>query len=240
MTTTAAHTNANHAAAPKRPFPGVPRRRRKTNHSTVLTIAVWACVAYFILPLLWLFIASTKSNSDLFSTFGYGLGHTFELFGNIAALFTKDGGIYWTWMLNTLLYAGVSAVGAAFFATAAGYAFAKYRFPGDTTLFYSILGAIMIPTTALALPTYLLFANAGLTNTPSGHHPALTSEPVRRLPHARLLRRCSRHEPHGAARIDGAGEFRIFFQVGLRSSARELSPYFCSPSSPPGTTTFCR
>lgn len=189
---------------------------RKPQRSKVLTIAVWACVAYFLLPLLWLVIASTKSNADLFTTFGYGFGDSFELFNNIGALFTQDGGVFWRWMLNTIFYAGVSSAGAAFLATAAGYAFAKYRFLGDTPLFYGVLGAIMIPTTALALPTYLLFANAGLTDTPWAIIlPSLAS------PFGVFLMRVYAADAVDnslmeAARIDGAGEFRIFFQVGLR------------------------
>ena len=202
---------------PRRAFAPAPSGKSpKPHRSKVLTIAVWACVAYFLLPLLWLVIASTKSNGDLFTTFGYGFGHSFELFNNIAALFTQDGGVFWRWMLNTILYAGVSATGAAFFATAAGYAFAKYRFFGDTPLFYGVLGAIMIPTTALALPTYLLFANANLTNTPWAIIlPSLVS------PFGVFLMRVYAADAVDnslveAARIDGAGEFRIFFQVGLR------------------------
>lgn len=189
---------------------------RKKPRSTLLTVLVWICVAYFLLPLLWLVISSTKDNSDLFTTFGYWFGNGFNLFRNLGDLSTYDGGIFWRWMLNTILYAGVSAVGAAFFATAAGYAFAKYKFPGSTVLFYSVLGAIMIPTTALAIPTYLLFANAGLTNTPWAIIlPSLVS------PFGVFLMRVYAADAVDsslieAARIDGAGELRIFFQVGLR------------------------
>lgn len=182
----------------------------------VLTAAVWVCVAYFLLPLVWLVLASTKDNSDLFTTFGYWFGTEFNLFANFANLATYDGGVFWRWMLNTVFYAGVSAVGAAFFATAAGYAFAKYSFPGSNVLFYSVLGAIMIPTTALAIPTYLLFANAGLTDTPWAIIlPSLVS------PFGVFLMRVYAADSVDtslleAARIDGAGEIRIFFQVGLR------------------------
>ena len=74
-------------------------------------------------------------------------------------------------MANSFIYAMVSAVGAAFLATAAGYAFAKYKFPGGSAMFSIILGSIMVPITALAMPTYLLFARAGLTDTYCrGHH----------------------------------------------------------------------
>ena len=53
---------------------------------------------------------------------------------------------------NTVIYAVVSAVGAAFLATMAGYAFAKYQFPGSTALFAIILGAIMVPLDGAGRP----------------------------------------------------------------------------------------
>jgi multiple sugar transport system permease protein len=190
----------------------VPKRRR----STILTVAVWACAAYFLFPLIWLFIASTKDNGDLFSTFGLWFGRSFQLFQNIGDVFTYQDGQFWRWTLNTAFYAGASATGAALLATAAGYSFAKYPFPGSKVLFSVTLGAIMIPTTALAIPTYLLFTSAGLTNSPLAIIlPSLVS------PFGVFLMRVYAADavPDGlieAARIDGAGEFRIFWQVALR------------------------
>ncbi|MFP7761754.1 carbohydrate ABC transporter permease [Marisediminicola sp. LYQ134] len=192
------------------------KKEKGPRKNVVLTVVVWTCVAYFLLPLLWLVISSTKENADLFTTFGYWFGQSFALFDNLVDLATFDGGVFWRWMLNTILYAGISAVGAAFFATAAGYAFAKYRFPGSTALFYGVLGAIMVPTTALALPTYLLFANAGITDTPWAIIlPSLVS------PFGVFLMRVYAADAVDAslleaARIDGAGELRIFFTVALR------------------------
>jgi multiple sugar transport system permease protein len=193
-----------------------PKHRQARTRSVPLTIIVWALAGYFLLPLVWLVISSTKDNGDLFSTFGFAFGSRFALFDNLAALSTQDGGVYWRWMLNTLIYAGVSAVGAAFIATAAGYALAKYRFPGRGVIFYGIFAAIMIPTTALALPTYLLFAQVGLTNTMLAIIlPSLVS------PFGVFLMTVYAQDSVDqslleAARIDGAGELRIFFQVGLR------------------------
>ena len=80
-------------------------------------------------------------------------------------MLTFQDGVFVRWVLNSVIYAVVSAVGAAFLATAAGYAFAKYQFPGGTALFAIILGAIMVPLAALTVPTYLLFARAQLTDT---------------------------------------------------------------------------
>ena len=196
-----------------------PRRGRRHpvggQRSTILTIALIACAAYFLLPLAWLVIASTKSNSDLFSTFGLWFAD-FNLGGNLRDVFTFQDGIYLSWMRNTILYAVVSGVGAATLATAAGYAFAKLHFPGGNALFAIVLGAIMVPLTALAIPTYLLFSKVGLTDTPwAVVLPSLVS------PFGVYLMRvyAAGAIPDSlleAARVDGANEFRIFFSVVLR------------------------
>lgn len=199
---------------------------RQTRRSTLLTVLLWICALYFVLPIVWLFIASTKSNADLFTTFGFAFGHTFELFSNIGAVFTAQNGIYVHWAINTLVYALVSAVGASLLATMAGYAFAKYRFPGAVLMFSVVLGAIMIPLTALALPTYLMFSQIGITNTPAAVIvPSLVS------PFGVFLMRVYAADaiPDSmieAGRVDGAGEFRIFWQVGLRLLAPGIVTVF--------------
>ncbi len=189
-----------------------PEKRR----SNLLTVLMWICVLYFVLPLIWLFVASTKDNADLFTTFGFFFGRDFNLWENVVTLFTTRDGIYARWALNTVAYAGVSALGASLLATMAGYAFAKYDFPGSRLLFSITLGSIMIPVTALAIPTYLLFSTFGITNTPLAIIvPSLVS------PFGVYLMRVYAADaiPDSlieAARVDGAGEFRVFWQVGFR------------------------
>ena len=129
------------------------------------TLFMLAFLVYFLMPLGWLFIASTKSLDDLFSSFGLWFAD-FNLFDNISETFSKDDGIFWTWIRNTLLYSFVSAVGAALLAAAAGYGFAKFEFKGKNLLFWFVLGSVMVPTTALAIPTYLMFSKLGFTNNP--------------------------------------------------------------------------
>ncbi|MCR2792154.1 carbohydrate ABC transporter permease [Microbacterium sp. zg.Y625] len=200
------------ARTPRRLRRYVPAKRR----SWLLTVLLWLCVLYFVLPLWWLLVASTKDTSALFSTFGLWFAPEFSLGDNLVELFTVRGGLFARWLLNTVVYAVVSAVGATVLSAMAGYAFAKYEFPGQKALFSITLGAVMIPLTALALPTYLLFARAGLTDTPwSIIIPSLVS------PFGVYLMRVYAADaiPDSlveAARVDGAGEFRIFWQVGLR------------------------
>src|SRR5439155_9536058 len=135
---------------------------------------------------------------------------------NVKATFTQDDGVFVHWLLNTAVYAVVSAVGAALLAAAAGYGFAKFRFRGDRATFNLVLGAIMVPATALAIPTYLLFAKVGLVNTPwAVILPSLVS------PFGLYLMRIYAEDavPDSiieSARIDGAGELKIFFRIALR------------------------
>jgi multiple sugar transport system permease protein len=193
--------------------PGRNPARKPT--SWLLTVFVLICVGYFLLPLYWLVVASTKSNDDLFTSFGLWFAN-FNLFENIQDVLTFQDGVFIRWALNSLIYAVVSAVGAAFLATAAGYAFAKYRFPGSTALFSITLGAIMIPLAALIVPTYLLFAKAGLTDT----YWAIIL-PSLATPFGVFLMRVYAADAVDdalieAARVDGVGELRIFFTVALR------------------------
>jgi multiple sugar transport system permease protein len=171
---------------------------------------------YFLLPLVWVTVAATKSNEDLFSTFGLWFGGHFALFSNIHRLFTYDGGIFSRWVLNTLLYAGVGAAGATLFSTMAGYALAKYRFFGSTAVSAAVIGAVLVPVTALALPLFFLASRVHLVNTYwSVLLPSMVSPLGVYL--ARVYAQASvPDEMLEAARIDGSSELAIFFRISLR------------------------
>ena len=193
-----------------------PGGRRRSN---VLTLAMLALLVYFIFPLFWLVVAATKTTSDLFSTFGLWFGRDFAFFDNVRATFTHNDGEYARWLVNSLVYATVSAVGAAALATFAGYGFARYTFRGRGPLLGLILGTIMVPTTALAIPTYLLFSKVSLVNTPwAVILPSLVS-PFGLFLMWVYARDAVSDSILEAARIDGAGEFTTFFRVTLHSLA---------------------
>jgi len=189
---------------------------RKPGRSPVLTTVMALYLIYSLAPLAWLVISATKSQSDLLTTPGLEFGHSFSLFSNIADTFTYRDGIFLRWLGNTVLYVVVGAGGATLLATAGGYGLAKYRFRGRRVVFAVVLGAIAIPPTALAVPTFLLFSAMGLTNTPwAVILPSLIS------PFGLYLiwiyaSDAVPDELLEAARIDGAGEFRIFTTVTLR------------------------
>jgi multiple sugar transport system permease protein len=175
---------------------------------------------YALLPLFWLVVNSTKTQAALFSTFGLWFGGKFALWSNIHQVFTYDNGIFVRWFGNTVLYVVAGAGGATLLATLAGYGMAKYEFPGKRAVFAVVLGAVAVPGTALAVPTFLLFSDLHMTNTPwSVILPSLVSP----LGFYLIWVYASEAVPNElleAARIDGAGEFRTFFVI----SSRLLTP----------------
>ncbi|WP_051393260.1 carbohydrate ABC transporter permease [Glycomyces arizonensis] len=196
----------------KRPRAG----RIKGGRRTILTIGMLAAAAYFLLPLFWVLVASSKTSADLFSTFGLWFSGDFALFDNIGETVTYDGNVFLRWMGNTLLYAVTAAGGGALLASLAGYGFAKYRFKGNRAMFMTVLGAVMVPTTALAIPTYLLFSRLGLADTPWAIILPSLINPFGLFLMTVYVQSAVPDSLLEAGRIDGAGEFRIFFQVTLR------------------------
>ncbi|MFF0269837.1 carbohydrate ABC transporter permease [Kribbella sp. NPDC004536] len=188
----------------------------KTKRSKVLTGVMVLYLLYTIVPLAWLLLSATKTQDDLLSTPGLWFGKSFAFFGNVKDTLTYDGGIFLHWFANTVLYVVVGAGGATLLATAAGYGLAKYKFAGRRAVFAVLLGAVAVPGTALAVPTFLMFSNLGLTNTVWAIIiPSLVS------PFGLYLMwvystDAVPPELLEAARIDGAGEVRTFFTVSLR------------------------
>ncbi len=181
---------------------------------------------YFLLPLYWLIISSTKSTSDLLSTFGLWLSGHWNLWANLQQTFSYNDHIYVRWLANTALYAIVSALIGTTLAAMAGYALAKYEFRGRNAIFSIILGAVLVPVTALVLPLYLLMSKWGLTNTYwSIILPSIVSPFGVYL--SRIYAAASvPDELLDAARVDGSGEFRTFATVATRIMAPALVTIF--------------
>lgn len=118
---------------------------------------------YCLLPVAWVLIASTKDAAELFSTFTFA--PSTHLWDNIVELTAYRDGLYWRWMLNTAIYAGVGAVVSTYVSAISGYALAKYTFAGKGVVFKVLLMGVLVPGVILAIPQYLLLAQAGLTNT---------------------------------------------------------------------------
>lgn len=187
---------------------GMPRRFNMESVGSMTFLFIFTL--YFLIPFFWLIVSATKNAGDLFGTFGLWFAPNFNLGANLSQLFTYDNSIYLRWLGNTLLYAGVGALLGTFLSSMAGFALAKYQFRGRNLVFSAVLGAILVPTTALALPLYLLMSGVNLTNT---YWAVLLPSIV--SPFGVYLSRIYAassvpDELLEAARIDGASEFRAF------------------------------
>jgi multiple sugar transport system permease protein len=210
--------------APRRPTTATTTARRRPGFSPIATIVLLAGAVYCLVPVAWVVIAASKSPRELFTSFSFVPGS--GLADNLVDLATYGGGVFWQWGANSLLYAGVGAVASTIVSAMAGYALAKFRFRGSETLFAAILAGVLVPGIVLAIPQYLLLAQLGLAGTlwsvllPSIINPfgiflcrvfAQAAVPTDTLE---------------AARLDGAGEARIFTTIVLPMMAQGLVTVF--------------
>lgn len=192
------------------------RPQRRPPRYLPLQVLLGFLLVYFLIPFWWVIVNSSKDASGLF---GGGSALWFaddvDYWGNLVQLFTFQDGIYARWLVNSALYAVVGGVGATILAATAGYGFAKYRFAGRRAAFAILLGSVMVPATALVIPTFIMFSQLGLTNTIwAVILPTLLNPFGVYLMHV-YARDAVPDELIDAARVDGASELRIFVQVAL-------------------------
>ncbi|WP_369269204.1 carbohydrate ABC transporter permease [Streptomyces sp. R11] len=195
--------------------PGTVRNRPPLRRRIALipTVTLLLGAVYCLLPVAWVVIAATKSGSELFSTFTFLPGTGFA--DNFSDLSAYRDGVYWQWMGNSALYAGLGALLSTVVSAFSGYALAIYRFPGRETIFNVLLAGVLMPPVILAIPQYLLLAKADLTDSYlSVLLPQILS------PYGVYLSRiyAAAAVPADvveAGRMDGASEWRIFTRVAL-------------------------
>lgn len=201
-----------HGSAPDAPPPSIaPSPLAKAFGYVALIVAT----LYFLVPVYWLLVASSKNNRDLTSTFGFWFAE-WNMGNNYDSLMGWTQGLFWRWVGNSVFYSVSAGVIGTLFAVMAGYAIAKFAFPGKKLAVGVIMAGLLMPVALLTVPLYIEFHALGLVNTvwaiiiPSAVSPfgvflgmvfAQSSVPTELLE---------------AARIDGAGEVRIFFTIVLR------------------------
>ncbi|GAA3332039.1 carbohydrate ABC transporter permease [Curtobacterium albidum] len=179
---------------------------------------------YCLLPVAWVVVASTKDAGELFSTFTFA--PSTHLWDNVVALSQYRGGLFYRWMLNTAIYAGVGALVSTFVSALSGYVLAKFSFPGKNTVFTVLLMGVLVPGVILAIPQYFLLAQFDLTNSYwSVLLPQLISPYGIYL--ARIYAAASvPQEVVEAGRTEGAGEWGIFMRLALPMMAPGLVTIF--------------
>ncbi|MBB5807968.1 multiple sugar transport system permease protein [Saccharothrix ecbatanensis] len=195
--------------------PTPPRRARSIASAlgALPTFVLLVGAVYCLFPVAWVLIAATKSSGELFSTTTFSLGSS--LFANLSELVGYRDGLFWKWMANSALYAGVGALLSAALSGVTGYALAKYSFRGRALIFNALIAGVLVPAVVLAIPQYLLMAKIGLTDTYlSVLLPSVVS------PYGIYLARiyAAAAVPEDvveAARTDGASEVRILGSIAL-------------------------
>ncbi|MFJ5998611.1 carbohydrate ABC transporter permease [Streptomyces sp. NPDC092370] len=188
-----------------------PPLRRRIGLIPTVTLLLGAL--YCLLPVAWVVIAATKSGRELFSTFTFLPGTGFA--GNLRDLNAYRDGVYWQWMGNSALYAGLGALLSTCVSAVSGYALAIYRFRGRETLFNVLLAGVLMPPVILAVPQYLLLAKADFTDS---YLSVLLPQIL--WPYGVYLARIYAvaavpSDVVEAGRMDGASEWRIFTRIAL-------------------------
>jgi len=181
-----------------------------------VSTAILVLVAlYCLLPVAWVVIAATKGPEDLFTTFSFWPSFNGGFGYNLSHLLEFRDGIFWKWALNSLLYAGAGSLLSVVISVTAGYALAKYKFSGREAIFRCILAGVLVPQITLAVPQYLLMSKLGLVNSYwSVLLPSIIS------PYCIYLSRIYASavvsdDMLEAGRIDGAGEYRLAWSIGI-------------------------
>ncbi len=200
-----------------RVVPSAPAPARWLGRVVVAAVLVFFSV-FFVLPLAWLLLAPTKSQSQLTGLGGespFSFGSFEQLAENWNTLVTFQHGIIWTWLGNSVLYSGVALVVTIVVTIPAGYALAMTTFKLRRLVLITTLMVMLIPNTALALPIFLELTTVRLIGTPWAVILPFAFFPFGvYLAYIYFSTTMSR-DLLDAARIDGAGEFRVFTSIAL-------------------------
>lgn len=178
--------------------------------ATVVVLLLGAIV--MILPFWWMVATSLSRSANM------GMPRIPRLFPPDPSLFNYQVASsnlpIFKFYLNSVIVVGGTTFGYLFFSALAGYAFAKGRFPGKSIFFMAFLATLFIPFETRMIPLYLFVSDLGLNNTyaalilpflAGGFGTFLMRQTISTIPDELLE----------AARLDGAGEFRIFWQIVL-------------------------
>lgn len=174
-----------------------------------VSLAVWAII--ILAPLLWMFLASFKSNTEMYLGNPFSLPSSFSLDSYVRAWNRAHVGRYF---LNSVFVVGLSTAGTMLFGSMAAYVLARYKFIGNRVIYYLFVSGLAFPVFLALVPLFLIVNNMGLLNTYTG---LILVYIAYSLPFTVFfLAAFFKTLPNSvaeAAVIDGASHTRLFFQV---------------------------
>lgn len=181
---------------------------RSTAGRSIVFLVLLIGAILFIAPVVWMFVSAVKPNIQTLD--GRWIPQT-VLWSNFTDAWAEQPfGVYFR---NTVIVSTVAVAGNVISSSLVAYAFARLRWPGRDLFFIFVLATMLLPTVVTYIPQYILWAKLGFVNTwvpltvPSWFGSAF---------YIFLLRQFYRGIPNDltdAARIDGAGEARIWWQI---------------------------
>ena len=174
-------------------------------------LALVAGAVVMIFPIYWMLATAVRPHAEIFEAVARLVPSSFS-WSNFHAVLTRYPVL--TWVNNSVIIAVVAVVLTVFINLLCGYTFAKFHFPGRDILFFAILGALMVPIQVILVPEFLIVSWLGLLNSHFGVILPRAAEAFG-IFMVRQFMVSIPDELIEAARLDGAGEFTIFFRIVL-------------------------
>ncbi len=188
-----------------------PRSLRSRLRPSVYHVFMTLAAFVWLVPVLWMLSMALTPNEAL-RRGSVGLIPNGVTLSNFADVFNV--GYMLRWFLNSFIVTTVATVLTVALCAMAGYAFAKLRFTGSRLLFAVVIAGLMVPKEALFVPLFLMFSDAGQQNTYQGLYLPRIAFPLGVFIMTQFLSRVP-SEYEEAARVDGAGRWRVFWSVML-------------------------
>ena len=191
-------------------------KRRKWQDYFAFAVLTFAAILV-LLPLLWMFSQSLQPLGEGFKLPPSWLPTRWNWDNYLKPFQAREGQFnvpFGLFFGNSFKIAFLTTLGQLITCSMAGYAFARLRFPGRDILFMVLLAALMVPGQVTIIPIYLMMAELRLINT----HESLILPGLVNIFGLFLMRQFFKALPQelfDAARVDGAGHFRCFWQIAL-------------------------
>ncbi|ACQ81077.1 binding-protein-dependent transport systems inner membrane component [Beutenbergia cavernae DSM 12333] len=192
-----------------------PRNKRAAARTryVVKSVLLWAFAMLFLLPFVWMLSSSLKRNIDVFSIPPTWIPDPVQ-WQNYVVVWLEGIPSMAVFFANSITVSGLGLIGDLTTSALAGYAFARLSFKGRDKVFLLYLATTIVPTQLLLIPRFMFFQQVGFYNTLW----ALILPGIFTVFGTFLMRQAFLAVPAElgeAARMDGAGEFRLFFRIYL-------------------------
>ena len=182
---------------------------------TIAAVVMAVFALFFVIPIIWLLIAVTKSGGELSHRGAFTPGSATSFGQNWHDLFAFQNGAVIHWFLNSIYYSGGALILTLLVSVPAGYALAMMDFRGRRVLLITTLVVMLMPNTALVLPVFLEMNSLGLVGTPLSVILPFSFYPFGVFLTFIYFSTSVPTSLLAAARLDGCNEWQVFTKVAL-------------------------